>query len=35
MVISVPEGDPADPTRKPEFYDGTFNYLSGLGIPVL
>jgi hypothetical protein len=35
MVIFVPEGDPADPTRKPEFYDGTFGYLKGLGLPVL
>ena len=32
MVICVPEGSVADVTRKPEFYDGTYNYLKGLGI---
>ena len=35
MVICVPEGNPADETRKPEFYDGTYEYLKGLGIEVL
>jgi hypothetical protein len=35
MVIVVPQGDPIDPTRKPEFYDSTFHYLCGIGIPVL
>lgn len=35
MVIAVPHGDPEDPTRKAEFYDGTFEYLKGLGLPVL
>lgn len=35
MVIFVPEGDHDDLTRKPEFYDATFNYLKGLGIPVI
>ncbi|HEY7165505.1 MAG TPA: DNA/RNA helicase domain-containing protein [Candidatus Binatia bacterium] len=33
MVIFVPSGDPSDPTRSPEFYDSTFNYLAELGIP--
>ncbi|MBI5115839.1 DUF2075 domain-containing protein [Candidatus Poribacteria bacterium] len=33
MVIFVPTGDPSDPTRSPEFYDSTFRYLAGLGIP--
>ena len=28
----TPEGFPKDPTRLPEFYDGTYNYLKGLGI---
>ncbi len=28
----TPEGYPEDPTRLPEFYDGTFNYLKSLGI---
>lgn len=32
MVIVVPEGDPNDHTRKSDFYDSTFNYLTDLGI---
>jgi hypothetical protein len=32
MVIFVPEGSPEDPTRRPQFYDGTFEYLSRLGL---
>jgi len=32
MVICVPEGNPADPTRLPEFYDGTYHYLKSIGI---
>lgn len=32
MVIFVPEGDAEDKTRLPEYYDGTFEYLRGLGI---
>ena len=35
MVIFVPPGDSADATRQPEFYDSTFEYLRGIGIPVL
>lgn len=35
MVIFVPPGDESDPTRAPEFYDGTFSYLRDLGIPEL
>ncbi len=35
MVIMVPRGDASDPTRLPAFYDGTFQYLSNLGLPVL
>ena len=35
MVIFVPCGDPQDVTRPPEFYDGTFRFLSECGIPVL
>ncbi|GIV36870.1 MAG: hypothetical protein KatS3mg032_1249 [Cyclobacteriaceae bacterium] len=35
MVIVIPEGDPKDHTRKAEFYDPTFKYLSSLGIPVI
>ena len=31
----TPEGFPEDPTRLPEFYDGTFEYLKRLGIKEL
>lgn len=33
MVIYVPDGNPRDPTRLPEYYDSTYRYLLGLGIP--
>ncbi len=32
MIIFVPPGDSNDPTRLPEFYQPTFEYLTGLGI---
>src|SRR5438067_2055992 len=32
MVVFVPPGNTNDPTRSPEFYDSTFNYLRDLGI---
>lgn len=35
MVIVIPNGDhgfPPDKTRKPEWYDGIFNYLKDIGI---
>jgi hypothetical protein len=35
MAIFVPEGDRNDLTRAPAYYDSTFEYLAGLGIPVL
>ena len=35
MVIFVPPGDSKDATRRPEFYDSTFDYLQHIGIPVL
>jgi hypothetical protein len=35
MVIFVPPGAIADPTRSSAYYDSTFNYLAELGIPVL
>lgn len=35
MVIVVPEGDKEDPTRNPEFYDSTFEYLKNIGFIVL
>ena len=28
----TPKGFPEDPTRLPEFYDGTYEYLKSLGI---
>ena len=31
MVIVVPPGDKEDHTRRPEFYDPTFNYLQTIG----
>jgi len=35
MVIVVPEGDDEDGTRKKEYYDGTWEYLKGIGIQEL
>jgi hypothetical protein len=35
MVIVVPEGDPADHTRPPEFYDPIWDYLYSLGFVVI
>jgi DUF2075 family protein len=35
MVIVVPEGTSADPTRDPAFYDGTYCYLKSVGIEEL
>ena len=32
MVIFVPTGDPADPTRSPDYYDSTYNYLLNVGL---
>lgn len=32
MVICVPSGLPTDPTRLPEFYNGTYEYLKSLGL---
>jgi hypothetical protein len=32
MVLFVPRGDNADPTRAATLYDETYNYLAGLGI---
>jgi hypothetical protein len=33
MVIFVPPGDALDSTRDPSFYNSTYNYLTGLGVP--
>lgn len=35
MVIVVPGGDNDDPTRKPEFYNSTYDYLRGIGLEEL
>lgn len=35
MVIFVPTGNSVDPTRTPKYYDETYNYLAGLGIPII
>jgi hypothetical protein len=35
MVIVVPLGDSDDPTRKPEFYDPTFEYLREIGFKTI
>lgn len=35
MVIVVPEGDSADPTRQAAYYDPTFDYLKRIGFKVL
>jgi hypothetical protein len=34
-VIVVPEGDAADPTRAPAFYDPVYDYLRNVGVPEL
>jgi hypothetical protein len=35
MVIVVPGGDATDMTRRSDYYDSTFNYLSNVGFGVL
>jgi len=35
MVLVVPEGCSADPTRLPEFYDGTYALLKSVGLNEL
>ncbi|MBQ8365476.1 MAG: DUF2075 domain-containing protein [Bacteroidaceae bacterium] len=35
MVLVVPEGSPEDPTRNPEYYDSTYEYLKEIGITIL
>ncbi len=35
MVIVVPEGDSADPTRNKSYYDPTFAYLRDIGFTVI
>lgn len=35
MVIYVPRGSDTDPTRSPDYYDGTYSYLKEVGVPVI
>jgi DUF2075 family protein len=35
MVIYVPPGDSSDPTRSPELYQATYEYVVSLGVPHL
>ena len=35
MVIVVPPGESEDPTRKPAFYNSTFEYLKEVGFTIL
>jgi len=35
MVIVIPSGDIEDPTRNPDFYNSTFNYLKVIGFDIL
>lgn len=35
MVIVIPNGDLLDPTRKPEYYDPTYEYLRRLGLETI
>jgi hypothetical protein len=35
MVVVIPKGDVEDPTRKPEFYDSTYKYLTDIGFKTI
>lgn len=35
MVIVIPDGDKNDPTRNPEFYEPTFEYLKEIGFKII
>ncbi len=35
MVIVIPEGEIEDPTRDPNFYNSTYNYLNSFGFDVI
>ena len=35
VVVLIPEGNDTDTTRKREWYDRTYNYLKGIGIPEI
>jgi len=32
LIVWIPEGDPGDPTRSPEYYDETYEYLVSCGL---
>jgi hypothetical protein len=35
MVIFVPPGDDEDPTRRPSYYDETYDYLATVGLELI
>ena len=35
IIVFVPEGDPYDETRLPEFYDPIFEYLTSCGLEII
>ncbi|MGY9015923.1 MAG: DNA/RNA helicase domain-containing protein [Rhodospirillales bacterium] len=35
LIVYIPPGDQQDPTRLPEFYDETVEYLTRCGIPII
>ena len=35
MVIVIPKGDKEDPTRNPDYYDYTFEYLKEIGFEII
>ncbi len=35
LIVCIPEGNPEDATRLPEFYDGTYQYFKALGVEVI
>lgn len=35
MVIVIPEGDIDDPTRNPDYYNNTYNYLAEIGFEII
>lgn len=35
LVILIPDGDSVDHTRKPEYYDSTYQYLKRVGLEVI
>jgi hypothetical protein len=35
MIVFVPPGDSADPTRAPVFYDSVFEYFTDIGVPQI